>query len=113
MTAPRESILTTITPADRIPSHGTQLSADRSADVTSTGLRIDNRTITDDLNARAAYIDRTHGPATYCVPSCSRCAPCPRCGFIGAGHVHSAAPAPVALNLWDTSADSIPETWSL
>ena len=75
------------TPAERIPSHGTQLSADRSADITSTGLRIDNRTVRDDLDARADAADpiaRSHGFGTR----------------------------PVALNLWDTSADSLPDGWT-
>lgn len=77
------------TPAERIPSHGTQLSADRSADITNTGLRIDNRTVRDLLDARADAGDplaRSHGFGTDARP--------------------------VALNLWDTSPDSLPETWS-
>ena len=86
--AARSDILTGLTPADRIPSHGTQLSADRSADITSTGLRIDNRTVRDDLDARADAGDpiaRSHGFGTR---------------------------RPETLNLWDQSADSLPETWS-
>lgn len=84
----RPTILTTLTPADRVPSVGTQLSADRSADLTSTGRRIDNRTIRDDLDDRADAGDPvalSHGFGTR---------------------------RPEPLNLWDQSADSLPETWS-
>ena len=85
MTAPRDpdSILTTITPAQRVPSIGTQLTMPAGAG--------------------------------DWAPSC-----CPHCGFTGRDHRHSLPPvrptierAPQPLNLWDTSADSIPETWSL
>ena len=62
---------TAIAPADRVPSHGTQLSADGTAD----------------LSARTGRPVPTFGQP-------------------------SRPAAPVALNLWDTSADSIPETWS-
>lgn len=71
MTAPRDpdSILTTVRPQDRIPSHGTQLSADGTAD----------------LDSRRPTFGR---PA---LPPARGTAP---------------------LNLWDASADSLPETWS-
>lgn len=61
---------TTVQPADRIPSHGTQTSMDGTADL-------------------------SRGPSR---PLFGRPMPAP----------DRAAP----LNLWDTSADSIPETWS-
>lgn len=69
MSEPRD-ILTTIRPADRIPSHGVQLSADGTADLSRTGRPVP-----------------TFGQA----PAPRRVEP---------------------LNLWDTSPDSIPETWS-
>ena len=71
MTEPRD-ILTRLTPADRIPSHGQQLT-----------------------------VDGTPGPAApmrFQPPTFGEPAPSGR---------------PVTLNLWDQSADSLPETWSL
>lgn len=69
MTEPR-SILTTLTPQDRIPSVGRQLT-----------------------------VDGTPGPTREpSRPLFGRPAPAPAAGD--------------PLNLWDTSADSIPETWS-
>ena len=72
MTTPRDgdSILTTIRPADRIPSHGRQLTVDGTPGPT-----------------------REPSRPTFGTPM----------------------PAPTAgrpLNLWDQSADSLPETWS-
>lgn len=67
MTEPRD-ILTTVRPADRIPSIGRQLT-----------------------------VDGTPGPSRRPEP--------PAFGS-------PARTAPATLNLWDQSADSLPETWS-
>ena len=69
MTAERPSILTAVTPADRIPSHGQQLTVDGTPGPS-----------------------RRPEPPTFGTPAPSR---------------------PATLNLWDQSADSIPETWSM
>jgi hypothetical protein len=73
MNAPRESILTTITPAERIPSHGRQLT-----------------------------VDGTPGPGRPEPVTWAE-----RHGF------DDVVRRPEPLNLWDTSPESIPETWSL
>lgn len=71
LAAERPSILTTLTPQDRIPSVGVQLSTDGTADLSRTGRPV---------------------PAFGAAPAARGAAP---------------------LNLWDTSADNLPETWSL
>lgn len=70
LTAERPSILTTIRPADRIPSHGRQLT-----------------------------VDGTPGPTR-------------ELGRPLFGRPMAAPTAGDPLNLWDTSPDSLPETWS-
>lgn len=79
-----DAILSPITEAQRVPSIGHQL------------------TIRDDLHARADAGDPialSHGFGGATQPDQE-----PRAAFDR---------KPVPLNLWDTSADSIPETWSL
>lgn len=82
MTTPRESLnpFTTIQPADRIPSHGVQLSADGTADI--------------------------HSRADVCWDCATAGMP------TGREPIPSPIVRPVALNLWDTSPDSLPEGWT-
>jgi hypothetical protein len=84
MTAPRDDILTTVRPQDRIPSHGTQLSADGTADLTGEPVWTGPRDLADHRNEWEAHLRAV-----------------------------DAYRAAAYLNLWDTSPDSLPETWSL
>ncbi len=95
MTEPRD-ILTTIRPADRIPSVGEQLS----------------------IVPEALTCWRCRGwrPRTPCY--CADLVEADRLGVSVSGLVEARTIAPTIerrpepLNLWDQSADSLPETWS-
>ncbi len=100
MTEPRD-ILTTIRPADRIPSHGRQLTVDG----------------TPGPSAEHSPLCRARRGA--CEPRpCRRCGrengcnltPC--CACMAAEPIAHPIMRPQPLNLWDQSADSLPETWS-
>ena len=109
MTEPRESILTTIRPQDRIPSHGTQLTADGTANVSAPCWSYgDPSTRPDGLCRDCGKIDPTEVPDIHDPAWAGNTKP-----MEAIFHAPPNARTVVPLNLWDTSAESIPETWSL
>lgn len=93
-----DDILTTVRPQDRIPSHGQQLTVDGTPGPARRhpgSWPIRSQACTDGNHPRCRDARARTGAAAYCVCEC-----------------HQPKPAPVTLNLWDQSADSLPETWS-